>query len=103
MKWVTWENVGIDRIGCAWLIRKHIDPKAKFLFIPVGTVAVPEGAEPFDIPGVRLSHIKGTARFTPFSANTRSPIPCCTESLASLMRRTPFRKHLWSRRLRALT
>ena len=31
MKWVTWENVGIDRIGCAWLIRKHIDPKAKDL------------------------------------------------------------------------
>ena len=20
MKWVTWENVGVDRIGCAWLI-----------------------------------------------------------------------------------
>ena len=23
MKWVTWQNVGVDRIGCAWLIRKH--------------------------------------------------------------------------------
>src|SRR6266576_2782170 len=66
MKWVTWENVGIDRIGCAWLIRKHIDPKAKFVFIPAGTVAIPDGAEPFDIPGVRLSHHQGHCSFHAF-------------------------------------
>ena len=22
MKWITWENVGVDRIACAWLIRR---------------------------------------------------------------------------------
>ena len=27
MNWVTWENVGIDRIGCAWLILREIDAK----------------------------------------------------------------------------
>ena len=63
MKWVTWENVGIDRIGCAWLIRKRIDPKARFLFVPVGTTELPAGAEPFDIPGVRLSHHQGHCSF----------------------------------------
>lgn len=63
MKWVTWENVGVDRIGCAWLIRKQIDPKAKFLFIPVGTQSLPAGAEPFDIPGARLSHHQGHCSF----------------------------------------
>ena len=26
MKWVTWENVGVDRIACAWLIKRSIDP-----------------------------------------------------------------------------
>ena len=36
MKWVTWENVGVDRMACAWLIRKLIDPKAKFIFISAG-------------------------------------------------------------------
>lgn len=66
MKWVTWENVGVDRIGCAWLIRKHIDVKAKFLFVPVGTTTIPEGAEPFDIPGVRLSHHQGHCSFHAF-------------------------------------
>jgi hypothetical protein len=62
MKWVTWENVGVDRIGSAWLIRKHIDPKARFVFIPKGS-ELPKGAEPFDIPGVRLSHRDGHCSF----------------------------------------
>ena len=66
MKWVTWEKVGVDRMACAWLIRKHIDPKAKFLFIPVGSQAIPSGAEPFDIPGVRLSHHQGHCSFHAF-------------------------------------
>ena len=63
MKWVTWENVGIDRIGCAWLIRKWIDSKAQFLFVPASQTALPKGAEPFDIPGVRLSHHRGHCSF----------------------------------------
>ncbi|MFP3125622.1 chromate resistance protein [Ectobacillus funiculus] len=63
MKWVTWKNVGVDRMACAWLIRKWIDSEAEFLFIPVGQKPFPEGAEPFDIPGVRLSHRKGHCTF----------------------------------------
>jgi len=63
MKYVTWENVGIDRIGCAWLIRRFVDPKAEFTFIPEGSAAVPQGTEPFDIPGVKLSHHHGHCSF----------------------------------------
>ncbi|MGQ0634552.1 MAG: chromate resistance protein ChrB domain-containing protein [Planctomycetaceae bacterium] len=63
MKWVCWEGVGVDRMACAWLIRKYIDPKAKFLFVPRGSQEIPEGAEPFDIPGVRLSHHHGCCTF----------------------------------------
>jgi hypothetical protein len=59
MKWVTWQNVGVDRMACAWFIRKWVDPKAEFLFIPEGSTEVPKNAEPFDIPGVRFSHHKG--------------------------------------------
>ncbi len=66
MKWVTWEHVGVDRMGCAWLIRKHIDPKAKFLFVPRGTEPLPSGADPFDIPGVKLSHHRGHCSFHAF-------------------------------------
>ena len=63
MKWVTWQNVGVDRIGCAWLIRKYIDPKAEFSFIPEGITILPKGAEAFDIPGVLLSHHGGHCSF----------------------------------------
>ena len=63
MKWVTWEQVGVDRMGCAWLIKKYLDPAAEFLFVPVGTQPLPEGAEPFDIPGARFSHHRGHCTF----------------------------------------
>lgn len=62
MQWVTWENVGVDRIGCAWLILREIDPKAKFLFIP-REASLPANAEPFDIPGARFSHHAGHCSF----------------------------------------
>ncbi|TLS48797.1 chromate resistance protein [Paenibacillus antri] len=62
MKWVTWERVGVDRMACAWLIRRFVDPHAEFLFISVGQ-SLPEGAEPFDIPGVRYSHRQGHCSF----------------------------------------
>ncbi len=63
MKWVTWENVGVDRMACAWLIRRFINPDAEFLFVPVGQTPLPSDAEPFDIPGVRLSHHRGHCTF----------------------------------------
>jgi hypothetical protein len=63
MKWVTWEHIGIDRMGCAWLIRRFIDKQAEFVFIPAGTAPLPENCEPFDIPGVRLSHRNGHCTF----------------------------------------
>jgi len=63
MKWVTWERVGVDRMGCAWLIRRSIDDKAEFVFVRAGQTPLPNGCEPFDIPGVRLSHRHGHCSF----------------------------------------
>lgn len=62
MKWVTWEHVGIDRIGCAWLILREIDPQATFVFVARGA-RLPPDAEPFDVPGVRFSHHGGHCSF----------------------------------------
>lgn len=63
MKWVTWENIGVDRMGCAWLIKRFIDPQAEFQFIAPDQKTLPADAEPFDIPGVRLSHHRGHCSF----------------------------------------
>ena len=59
MKWVTRENVHVDRVACPWLIRKFVDPKAEFLFVPadqVMAVAEKEKATPYDVRGVELGH-----------------------------------------------
>jgi hypothetical protein len=63
MKWVTWKNIGVDRMGCIWLIRHWIDPKAEFTFIPVGEKLSSKDGEPFDIPGERYSHHGGHCTF----------------------------------------
>lgn len=63
MKWVTWEYIVVDRMASTWLIRRFIDPQAEFIFIPAGQKPLPEGAEPFDIPGVKYSHHRGHCTF----------------------------------------
>jgi len=59
MKWITREKVKVDRVACTWLIRKFIDPKAEFIFVPGDQVAAKAdelGAVPFDIEGCELGH-----------------------------------------------
>ena len=59
MKWVTREKAKVDRIACPWLIKKFIDSKPEFLFVPadkVLEVAKKQNAVPFDIPNVELGH-----------------------------------------------
>lgn len=63
MKWVTWENIGVDRMASIWLIRRSIDPEAEFIFIPVNEGSLPDQGEPFDIPGARFSHHGGHCTF----------------------------------------
>jgi len=59
VKWITRENVHVDRIACPWLIRRFVDPKAEFIFVPtekIGELVEKEKAIPFDTPGVELGH-----------------------------------------------
>jgi hypothetical protein len=45
--WVTRPRPGVDRVTSAWLIRRFIDPKAKFAFAPENKK--PPKAVPFDM------------------------------------------------------
>jgi len=58
MKWVTREHVHVDRTACPWLIKKFIDPKAEFLFLPAEDIeaAIKKTAIPYDCPDVELGH-----------------------------------------------
>src|SRR6202795_497527 len=52
--WLTRTRPEIDRVGSAWLIRKFIDPKAKFVF--GGEPAAHAEAIPYDMLDVEFSH-----------------------------------------------
>lgn len=62
MRWITRENVKVDRVACPWLIKRFVDPQAEFLFVPeheLLAAAQREGATPFDatrFPEVKLNH-----------------------------------------------
>ena len=69
MKWITRENVKVDRVACPWLIRRFVDPQAEFLFVPEDELleaARREGAIPFDatrFPQVTLNHRRERCTF----------------------------------------
>ncbi len=57
--WVTRHRPKIDRVACPWLIRRIVNPAARFLFVaPAEVLDVAErfGATPFDIDGAFWSH-----------------------------------------------
>ncbi|MEM7524244.1 MAG: sulfurtransferase/chromate resistance protein [Pseudomonadota bacterium] len=64
--WVTRQRPKIDRIACPWLIRRFVDPGARFLFVApseVEAVAEKFDAAPFDVAGVRWTHRDGGCTF----------------------------------------
>jgi len=59
MKWITREHVKVDRVACPWLIKKFVDARAEFLFVPADNVqaeAARTGAIPYDVPNAELGH-----------------------------------------------
>jgi hypothetical protein len=53
--WGTRAGVYVDRLACAWVIRRFVDPEARFAFVRPGE-SLPGEAIPFDIAGVELGH-----------------------------------------------
>ena len=59
MKWVTRLYVHVDRTACPWLIKRFVDPKAEFLFVPsekIEEIVKKEKAIAYDATGVELGH-----------------------------------------------
>jgi hypothetical protein len=58
-RWVTRSRPKIERIACPWLIRRFIDPRAEFFYVPdeqVFAQAAKLDAVPYDIPGAPIEH-----------------------------------------------
>lgn len=70
-RWATRARPGVDRLACAWLIRRFIDPAAQFLWLadPAGATPAPRGALGFDYDGAPFTHVGSRVSFEVLTAS----------------------------------
>ncbi|MDT8757709.1 chromate resistance protein [Sphingomonas psychrotolerans] len=61
--WVTRRGVHVDRIACAWLIRRFIDPKAQFRFVDAKSHVPAPGELRFDMADAEFTHEEDRCSF----------------------------------------
>ena len=66
--WATRKDLWIDRMASAWLIRRFIDRKAKFLWLD-NPKKCPKAALGFDFDGATFSHVGGRVTFEVLAAS----------------------------------
>jgi rhodanese-related sulfurtransferase len=86
--WVTRHRPKIDRIACPWLIRRFVDPGARFMFVaPSEVMSVAEifGATPFDVADTFFSHRDDQCSFDTMVKEFHLSFPAL-ERLATIVR-----------------
>ena len=66
--WATRKNLWVDRMASAWLIRRFIDRKAKFLWLDTPKKC-PKSALGFDFDGASFTHVGGRVTFEVLAAS----------------------------------
>jgi hypothetical protein len=59
MKWITREQIRVNRTATCWLVRRFLDPEAEFIFAPADNVASMQSqidATGFDAHGATYPH-----------------------------------------------
>jgi hypothetical protein len=69
--WATRARPWVDRLACAWLIRRFIDTQARFVWLvdPGGSTPAPRGALGFDYDGARFTHMGARVTFEVLAAS----------------------------------
>ena len=90
-RWATRARPWVDRLASAWLIRRFIDPEARFVWL-ADPVRLPRGALGFDFDGARFSHLGTRVTFEVLMASfgldadvrsRRSPAPSAISTPAA--------------------
>lgn len=70
-RWATRARPWVDRLACAWLIRRFIDAEARFLWLadPAGSTPPPRGTLGFDYDGARFTHVGPMVSFEVLAAS----------------------------------
>jgi hypothetical protein len=61
-RWATRARPWVDRLACAWFVRRFIDAQAVFVWLK-GRAALPRGAIGFDFDGAQFSHVGARVSF----------------------------------------
>jgi hypothetical protein len=62
-RWVTRSGVHVDRIACAWLVRRFVDPEAHFKFVSVKNYDAEPGELRFDMFKAEFTHVGDMCSF----------------------------------------
>jgi hypothetical protein len=73
-RWATRARPWVDRLACAWLIRRFIDPEARFVWLADAAAStpappVPRGVIGFDFDGARFTHVGSRVSFEVLAAS----------------------------------
>lgn len=72
--WATRARPWVDRLASAWLIRRHIDPQARFMWL-AQPQDCPADALGFDFDGATFNHIDGRVTFEVLLASFALEMP----------------------------
>jgi len=61
--WVTRENIYVDRIACAWLVRRYADPDARFRFVTGSQYSPEPGEIRYDMAEAEYTHAMDKCSF----------------------------------------
>jgi hypothetical protein len=67
-RWATRARPWVDRLACAWLIRRFIDPQAQFVWL-ADPAKAPRGVLGFDYDGARFTHVGSRVSFEVLAAS----------------------------------
>ncbi|MGV6839466.1 MAG: chromate resistance protein ChrB domain-containing protein [Planktomarina sp.] len=93
--WVTRQRPKIDRIACPWLIRRFVDPNARFLFVSaadVKDVAEKFDAVPFDVEGAPYTHDGDDCSFDSILKSFHLQLPAL-KRMATVIRGADTNRH----------
>src|SRR3989344_4857152 len=61
-RWAPGARPGVDRLACAWLIRRFVDPGARFVWL-ADPASPPADVLGFDFDGARFTHVGALVTF----------------------------------------
>ena len=68
-RWATRARPWVDRLACAWLIRRFIDPRGALRLAGRPAERAPRGALGFDYDGARFTHVGARVSFEVMAAS----------------------------------